>query len=289
MGVKAAAPALLVLVAGLTAACSPIKTLNALSPKGGISVIHDIAYGEGASRVLDVYAPADRKPGRPVVVFFYGGNWDSGKRADYAFVGAALARRGYVTAIPDYRLYPEVRYPAFLEDSAAAVRWARDHAAQYGGDPNRIVLMGHSAGAYNAAMLAVDRRWLATVDMDPRQDVKAVVGLAGPYDFLPLKAQRFKDIFGPEDQRPITQPINHVDGQAPPMWLATDLGDKAVDPGNTSRLAARIRKAGGTVEEHYYARLSHALMVGVIGSPLHFLSSVFRDATAFIDARAARP
>ena len=282
------APALLALATGL-AACSPVGILNALSPKGGVSISHGVAYGEGPRRALDIYAPAVRKPGRPVVVFLYGGNWDSGARAEYAFVGAALARRGYVTAIPDYRLYPQVRYPAFLEDCAAAVRWARDHAAEYGGDPQRIVLMGHSAGAYNAAMLAIDRRWLATVRMDPRQDIKAVVGLAGPYDFLPLTQPRFKAIFGPEEQRPQTQPVNHVDGRSPPIWLATDQGDKAVNPRNTARLAARIRQAGGAVEERTYARLNHALMVGVLAAPLHFLSPVFRDATAFIDARAGRP
>ena len=199
-------------------------------------------------------------------------------------VGLSLARRGFVTVIPDYRIYPQVVWPAFLEDNARAVRWARDHAAAYGADPGKLALMGHSTGAYDVMMLALDRRWLKAVDMDPRRDLRAAVGLAGPYDFLPLKSDTLKVIFGPKDQRPATQPINYVDGQNPPLFLGVDTADKVVQPGNTLRLAAKVRAAGGEVEVREYKGLSHALLVGAIAAPLRFLAPVLRDMTLFIRA-----
>lgn len=270
-------------VAGL-GACSTIEALNAATPGRG-AVARDVAYGEGRRRTLDVYVP--RRTPAPVVVFFYGGGWDTGAKADYAFVGKALASKGYVAVIPDYRLYPEVRYPAFLEDGARAVAWAKAHARDYGGDPGRMVLMGHSAGAYNAAMLALDPRWLEAVGLDPRKDIRGMVGLAGPYDFLPLQSDKLKIIFGPEDQRPLTQPIRYADAADPPLWLAHDEGDTVVDPGNMTRLEAAVRARGGSVQTRSYKGLNHALMVGVLAWPLRFMAPVLRDAAVFIDARTA--
>ena len=265
--------------------CSTTGLLNAIEPSAGGAVTRDVGFeGPGSRLKLDIYRPKAGAAPAPVVVFFYGGGWDSGRRQDYAFVGKALAARGYVTVIPDYRVYPEVRWPAFLEDSARAVRWARDHGAEYGGDPRRLVLMGHSAGAYNAAMLALDSRWLGGVGLDPARDLRAMVGLAGPYDFLPLHSDELKEIFGPPDQRPDTQPITHVTGRAPPLWLAADTGDKVVEAANATRLAAAVRAKGGAVEERYYGGLNHALMVGVIAAPLRFLAPVLKEASAFIDA-----
>lgn len=168
----------------LAAACSPLTTFDSLVPKdgGGRRVAEAQPYGADARQRLDIYAPRNAGPGeRPVVIFFYGGSWNSGTRSGYAFVGRALAAQGFVTVIPDYRLVPAIRYPGFVEDGAAAVRWTREHIAGFGGDPARLVLMGHSAGAYIAAMLAVDDRWLGR----DRQAVRGLVGLAGPYDFAP--------------------------------------------------------------------------------------------------------
>jgi len=245
-------------------------------------VAHDVAYGEGQRRTLDVYAPSKVPPGAPVVVFFYGGSWDSGDKALYRFVGSILAGQGMVAVIPDYRLFPEARWPAFVEDGARAVAWARDHAADYGADPSNLVLIGHSAGAYNAAALTYDARWLRAVGMDPARDVRAFVGLSGPYDFLPLKSDRLKTIFGPEAERPDTQPINHVDGDEPPALLLTGDNDKVVDPGNAARLAARIVGKGGTAETRTYAGLGHA---DTLSSWLPFLRSrapVLRDVLGFV-------
>ncbi|WP_254606600.1 alpha/beta hydrolase, partial [Sphingomonas bacterium] len=168
------------LVLGATAACSPLRTFDAVVPKdGGVRlVVRGAAFGPDPRQRLDVYAPKDTPANgrsRPVIVFFYGGSWSSGTRAGYSFVGRALAARGFVVAIPDYRLVPQVRFPAFLRDNAAAVRWVRGHIAASGGDPDRLVLAGHSAGAYDAAMLALDPRWLGA-------DRAAVRGWAGLAD-----------------------------------------------------------------------------------------------------------
>ena len=166
-------------------AIDPAGIVNGVAAFGDYSSHSSFAYGEGARRTLDVYRPVHGALGAPVAVFFYGGGWNSGKKEDYKFVGAALAERGVIAIIPDYRIYPEVRFPSFLEDAAQAVRWSRDNAANFGGDPNRLILIGHSAGAYMAAMLALDPRWLAPVGLVPQCDVTGWVGLAGPYDLSP--------------------------------------------------------------------------------------------------------
>jgi acetyl esterase/lipase len=282
---RAVAGAGLALSLAATAGCSTIGVLNALSVSPAVSVTRDIAYGADPRQKLDVYAPSAPAPGRPVVVFFYGGSWDSGSKHDYAFVGQALAAEGYVAVVPDYRVYPQVVWPAFLQDSASAVRWARDHAAEHGGAASRLVLMGHSAGAYNAIDLAVDGRWLSAAGVDPTRDIAAVVGLSGPYDFLPVRTDELKAIFGPEAQRPDTQPINHVDGHAPPMLLITGDKDTTVDPGNSDRMAAKLRAAGDQVDVIHYPKLTPPLTVAALSGPLRFLAPVLRDVSAFIDQR----
>ncbi|TCK23642.1 acetyl esterase/lipase [Ancylobacter aquaticus] len=265
------------------AAEGPAAVLNALSRLEPVRVTENIAYADGPRHRLDVYAPTfGATQGLQVVVFFYGGSWDSGDRAMYRFVGAALAARGMVVVIPDYRLYPEVRFPAFLEDGARAVQWARANAAAYGGDPSRLILMGHSAGAQIAAMLAFDRQWLGAVRLDPRRDVAGLVGLAGPYDFLPLESATLKKIFGPPAGRERSQPINFVTGEAPPAFLATGARDTTVDPGNSKRLAARIRAKGGEATLKVYDRPDHRLILGALSPPLRLVAPVLDDVTGFV-------
>ena len=154
-------------LAPLLQACSPIRLINATVPSNTHTVLRGEAYGSAERQRMDVYLPVDQAPDAPMAVFFYGGSWSSGERADYKFVGEALASRGIVTVIADYRLSPEVRYPVFLQDCALAVRWARDNARRLGASPSRLFVIGHSAGAYNAAMLALDARWLTEVNMEP--------------------------------------------------------------------------------------------------------------------------
>jgi acetyl esterase/lipase len=272
-------------MAAALAACSPLAVLNAVEPSGGVAVTRDIAYAPGPRGGLDVYAPKDAADA-PVVVFFYGGGWDSGRKGDYAFVGKALAQQGFVAVVPDYRVYPEVRWPAFLEDNAQAVAWAKANAPRFGGDARKLFLMGHSAGAYDVVMLAVDKRWLGAVGLDPARDLRGVIGLAGPYDFLPLRTAELNDIFGPQARQPDTQPINHVDGAAPPLFLVTDDRDTVVDPGNTERMAAKVRAAGGAVETRSYKGLDHARLIGAVAAPLRFMAPVLADVAQFVRAHA---
>lgn len=282
--------ALLVGCALALPACSPVDLLNLAAPVEQTRVARDLPYGEGERRRLDVYAPAGGAARAPVVVFFYGGRWSEGERADYAFVGATLAGHGLVAVIPDYRLYPEVRFPAFVHDGAAAVRWARANAARFGGDPARIYLMGHSAGAHIAAMLALDARFLGGSGTDP--GVAGLIGLAGPYDFLPLEADDLRDMFGPPERFAASQPIRYARGDAPPMLLLHGLDDATVLPSNTRNLAAAIRAQGGRAETILYPGISHAGILGAVAGPLDFLAPVRADILAFIerdgDATAAR-
>ena len=256
--------------------------LLAMSSPGAVRIQHDIVYTGGERGRLDVYSPRVLRPHAPVAVFVYGGSWQSGEKALYRFVGVSLASRGIVTVIPDYRVYPQVRYPDFLTDNAQAVAFAKQHAAAWGADPDRLYLIGHSAGAYNVAMLALDSRWLGSVGLDSRRDVKGVVGLAGPYDFLPLRDPKLKIIFGPEERLGETQPITHVDGVAPPMRLLAGSKDTVVDPGNSTRLAAAIRAHRGLVSTQIYPGLGHVSLLTSVSGLFRHRAPVLDDITAFI-------
>lgn len=275
--------------AGLAAvtACSPLRVLNALAPADGVTVTPGEAYGPDPAHRLDAYAPAQAAGPRPVVVFFYGGSWQNGRREDYFFAGAGLASRGFVAMLPDYRKYPQVVFPGFLDDGALAVAWARRHAARFGGDPSRVFLMGHSAGAHIAAMLSLDGRYLGSQGLAPK-DLAGLVGLAGPYDFLPLRDPVLQAIFAPESALARTQPINFVAPGAPPAFLATGADDSTVNPRNTERLAARLRQSGVIVREKRYEGLNHYTLVGALGEPLRSRHPVFGDVVAFLEDPAGR-
>lgn len=274
------------LVVLLLHACKPFAALNLVAPRDGIVVTQNIEYAAGSRHTLDVYAP--KRPSRkvPVVVFFYGGGWETGEKASYRFVGAALAARGLVTVIPDYRLYPQVQFPAFVRDAAAAVGWAHANVAQYGGDPRRLFLMGHSAGAHIATLLALDPEYLASIQLSPHRDICGVIGLAGLYDFPPLNDEE-RAIFGPVAIWPRSQPINYVSAGAPPMLLLAGRQDGTVDPGNTLRLAARLRQVGVPAEDELYAGISHTAIIASIGRPLAFLAPVREATLHFVESDSA--
>ncbi|MBJ7412840.1 MAG: alpha/beta hydrolase [Phenylobacterium sp.] len=275
-------------VAGaLTAACSPLTLFATLSPKDPAArAAQGVAYGPGPRQTLDVYGPRGGGGQAPVAVFFYGGSWDSGRRQDYNWVGRALASRGFVAIVADYRLYPEVRYPAFLEDGALAVKWAVQHAREYGGDPDRIVLVGHSAGAYNAVMLGLDPRYLREAGVDPAK-VKAVAGLAGPYDFLPLEGAITRRTFGEAADLPATQPLAHVGKTSPAAFLATGDADTVVYPRNTAALARKLREAGVPVEERHYPGVDHIRMILALSRPLRGRAPVLDEMTDFLRRHAS--
>ena len=266
------------------AACSPIKVLNALTPSSTYTKTSAIAYGTDPRQQLDIYRPAPAIANAPVVVFFYGGSWNNGSKDDYGFVGEALASRGIVVVIADYRLYPQVRYPAFLQDGAQAVAWTYQHSAEYGADPRQLYVMGHSSGAYNASMLALDARWLNEVGLSPAI-FKGWIGLAGPYDFLPIENRDVRPVFFFPDSPPESQPINHVSAGAPPSLLIASTDDDLVNPTrNTGGLAQKLRTAGVPVEAFYFDKTSHATLVASLSRPLRWLAPVLDRVTAFIQA-----
>ncbi len=245
-----------------------------------IRITRSIPYAEKSRHTLDICRPK-KAAGAPVVVFFYGGGWRSGSKELYRYVGKALARRGYVAVVPDYRIYPEVCYPDFIEDGARVVRWVKDNVSGFGGDPEKIFLQGHSAGAHIAAMLAIDARWLRNVGLEPRRDIAGLIGIAGPYDFMPLRDEILKGIFG-GDNRPETQPIFHVASGAPPALLLTGGKDRRVEPGNATRLAARLCAAGNVATVRTYRRVGHFFIIAALAPLLRLFVPVLRDTETFI-------
>jgi acetyl esterase/lipase len=264
----------------VASACSPLKLFDAVVPKDGDGrlILRDAAFGPDPRQRIDLYAPRVAGTGKlPVIVFIYGGSWSSGTKDGYAFVGRALAARGFLVAIPDYRLVPQIRYPVFLEDNAAAVRWVRVHAAEHGGDPDRLILAGHSAGAYNAAMLALDPRWLGP----DRKAVRGLIGLAGPYDFLPFDGDVVKETFAGVSDPVSTQPVTYVSADSPPAFLATGDEDTTVFPRNSDALAARLKHQNVSVTRMTYPGIGHVGLITAIAKPLRGRASVLDDATAF--------
>jgi len=259
---------------------SPADLLNLWEPTGAWEEYPGLIYGEGPRRKLDVYKPRHAAKA-PVVVFFYGGSWQGGSRDLYPFVGASLAAQGVVTVIPDYSIFPPARFPMFVEDAARAVRFARGRSAQWGGDPARLVLMGHSAGAYIAAMLAFDPQWLGQVGLNAQTDLEGFIGLAGPYDFLPIQNRTLRTIFGGAN-RAETQPISFVTGKEAPALLITPRRDHLVSPTNSRRMAAEIHACGGVAEERAYGGVGHLTLIGAFAPGLRVLAPVLRDVTQFV-------
>ena len=235
---------------------------------------------------LDVYAP-HAAANAPVVVFFYGGSWEEGRRRWYRYVGEALASNGVVAVIPDYRKYPDVRFPEFMDDAANATKWTFDHIGEFGGDAKRVFVMGHSAGGHIAALLACDKRYLAKAGLNPR-DLAGMIGLAGAYAFLPYEEDE-AEIFGDDPKgRYDSQPINFVDGDEPPMLLLQGLDDDEVTPNNAEAMAERAQAMDGTAVLKLYPDIDHgALLLALARSPRH--AHVLRDMLDFIAHPPQRP
>jgi acetyl esterase/lipase len=245
-----------------------------------ITLTSSIGYAERSRHRLDICRP-NGSVAAPVIIFFYGGAWRSGNKELYRYVAKALARRGYVAVVPDYRIFPEVCYPDFLDDGALVVRWVKDNIAKFGGDPEKIFLKGHSAGAHIAAMLSIDGRWLDKVGLRPGRDIAGLIGIAGPYDYMPLRDETLKVIFGGAD-RPETQPIFHVSPGAPPALLITGGRDRLVEPGNSTRLAARLVAAGNNARVLIYRPVGHYVIIAALAPVLRFLVPVLREVDVFI-------
>lgn len=265
--------------------CSPLTAFNALVPqdRGVIRVIEDAEFGPDPRQRLDIYRPASPARDLPIIIFFYGGSWNSGTKAGYAWVARALAARGFVVAVPDYRLVPKVRFPAFVDDGASAVRRVASIAGSVGGDSNRIILAGHSAGAYNAALLAYDDRFLGA----DRRRVRGFIGLAGPYDFLPFDGPVTRLAFGGAPDPAATQPVTFVDRGDPPAFIGSAEEDRTVLKRNSDSLAAKLTAAGVRVERKHYAGIGHVGILTALARPWRGRASVLDDVSRFAHALAA--
>ncbi|MEL6427975.1 MAG: alpha/beta hydrolase [Planctomycetota bacterium] len=262
-----------VLGAVVTAAARGPALLNLLSSNGVYELERDVRYRAGPRGTLDVYRPARAEGPAPLIVFFYGGGWKDGTKDDYEFVASSFAREGYVVVVPDYRLYPDVVFPAFAEDAAAAVAWVQAEAERLGGDPARLVLMGHSAGAHLAALVALDAELLRGAGGDPDR-IAAFVGLAGPYDFLPFDPGSDLEQIFPEGTRAASQPVLRVEGaeRVPPTLLIHGTADEVVIPRNTRRLAEALVRRGAPAEVRYMEGVGHVRLAAALAPPLRFVA-----------------
>lgn len=281
--------ALLAVAGGMFAFVSPPRMLSHYDRAwgggtGARMLAEGVPFGSNG-QTLDIWAPEIPADGpRPAVIFWYGGGWAKGDRASYAFAGRALAKAGFLVVIPDYRKVPQVRFPAFLDDGAEAVAWVEDNIARYQGDPDRVAVMGHSAGAYQAVMLALDAKRLAAAGVSPGF-IKAGVGLSGPYDFHPFTSDRaiaaFSEWPRPED----TQPIAFARADAPALLLVTSDGDETVRPKNANNLGAKLRALGARVEVKNYGPLDHEEVVMALSVPFRAKGPVLADSLAFLKAQ----
>ena len=287
---------LFAMLPALLTACSAVDVLNATVPSDTYRSSADLAYGNHPRQKVDVYLPSQpltdkalAAGGTPMVVFFYGGSWSSGDRADYRFVGEALATQGIAVVVADYRLSPEVRYPVFLQDSALAMRWAFDNAQKYGANPNRIFAMGHSAGAYNAAMLALDKRWLTGAGLSPAK-LAGWIGLAGPYDFLPIGDRKTQVAFEWPGTPPDSQALFHASSatatSAPALLLAPTNDSLVNTQRSTVGMAQRLKSSGVQVESELYDTVSHITIVATMASVLRSRAPVLERVTGFVKRNA---
>jgi acetyl esterase/lipase len=262
-------------------AFSLFSLFNALIPKDQTSrrIARGLPYGPHQRQLLDIYAPRGAGPW-PVVIFIYGGSWMDGDRSNYEFAGRAIAALGYLVVIADYRLIPDIEYPGFLDDCADAFGWIMREIATYGGDPQRVALMGHSAGAYNAAMLALDPRYRLRVPELGR--LACVVGLSGPYDFFPFDGPISLRTFGAVRDPQATQPVHHVYPGAPPMLFGHGGKDSLVLPRNATALATRLGGVGVSADETHYANLGHPGPLLALSRPLRWVAPVYADIAAYL-------
>jgi len=282
-----AATLLIVLIGIATSTQAKLFIVNQMALAQDMQRYTAIAYGSEAEQRLDIYTPLDspNAGNLPVVVFFYGGCWGACEtlpKADYAFVAQTLTMHGILVVIADYRLFPKVRFPSIIDDAKKAVEWTHQHIDQYGGNPQQLILMGHSAGAHLAAMLAMNQAYLST---ETYAALGGFIGLAGPYNFLPFDEAYMPELFGPPLTERESQPITFVDGSEPPSLLLYGDADTRVKPVNIEGLFKRLKAANSAVEKRIYQNVGHADIIASFSMPLRRENPVVLDAIQFITTR----
>ncbi len=281
--------ALMGICVGVASSWSRLGLMNrldgVLADDKTVRAAQNMAFGTDDRQRLNIWTPKAGAENAPVLIFFYGGSWRDGARDFYDFFGRALAAEGFVVVIPDYRVTPKFRFPAFVEDGAAAVAWTHANIARYGGDPARISVSGHSAGAHIAAMITLDRQWLDRAGAS-KDVIRSFVGLAGPYDFLPFTTDASKAAFGHEPDPRITQPIRFARADAPPMLLITGTDDETVKPRNSRILSAAQTGLGAKAELIEYPGIDHAEIIQAVARPFRDKAATIADMAAFLSANA---
>lgn len=267
--------------------CSGTSALNSITPSRGYAQATNLPFDPATNLRLDVYTPNSAK-NAPVVLFVYGGRWSGGNKEEYKWMGEALASRGFVAVLPNHRLYPQVRFPAFVDDTAKAVAWTHANVTTYGGSPDKIFVMGHSSGAHIAAMLAVKEEYMARAG-GSRSWLRGVIGLAGPYDFLPITDPELRDMFGPPEKFELSQPILFAEGDNPPMLLMHGEDDEVVWVKNTRNLAAAVAKTGGKVETVIYPKMSHRQIVASMAKLFRGQVDVINHVSEFVNRWSVAP
>ena len=261
--------------------CSSLNTLNAIVPDGDAIQISNLSYGPAEKQKLDIYQPTTFNKNTPVIIFFYGGRWQSGSRAEYAFVGQSLADRGYISIIADYRVYPSVEFPVFIEDAAKATTWVFEHIQHYGGNTKQVYLMGHSAGAHIATMLVTNKTYLPAAGIKQHQ-VKGVISLSGPLNFK-ITDDDIKAVFANANTYAETQPITFIDGSEPKMLLLHGKKDKTLFPSNSHSMAKKLNSLGGNATVITYKNMSHVgLLLALANAPFLYFAPVLDDIDSFI-------
>jgi acetyl esterase/lipase len=259
---------------------------NSLARLDNYTVIEDLSYGKGKLNTLDIYVPdysQTQNTPVPVVIFFYGGCWGGCtvfNKEHYRFVAQALTSNKFITVIGDYRRYPDALFPEIINDSKQIVEWVNTHISHYHGDPNRVFLMGHSAGAHLAAMLTLNENYLAN---ETYQSIKGFIGLAGPYDFLPFTEPYQQTIFGPVEKYAASQPINFVNGNEPPLLLLQGDQDKTVLPKNAKNLNQKIKLMEGSSQLQLYPNLDHSDILAALAIFIRDNSPVLNDIIDFLE------
>ena len=269
-------------VLALLVACSGVRVLNAITPSGSYKLAKDISYTQGARQALDIYQPNEPRANAPIIVFIHGGSWDSGSKNIYKFIGESFASEGYTTVIPNYRLYPEVRYPEFINDTAAAIAFT---AKRYENSP--LIIISHSAGAYNAVMVSVAPKYLKSQGVDVCQTIAGTVGMAGPYGALKLKKEPYITIF-PDRHVGKDAPLHLINGPTPPLFLPIGDKDTTVSDLQGRELAKKIEARGGKAEFKLYPGLNHTDMAKVLSKYFDEDTTLKTDILRFIKTNGAR-